>query len=176
MRVLAVSGSLSSTSSNSALLALAARALRPPDRLVVYEALDDLPHFSPDRDRDPVPASVTRWRDAIGTADVVVIATPEYAGGMPGTLKNALDWLVGSGELYGKPAVVVSAAPSPDRGARARDSLALTLQMQGARVCDSFTVAVRPGHSEEMAGHAEVLLERLARTLAAPCTSALPVS
>ncbi len=73
----------------------------------VWEALDQLPYFRPDADGDP---EVTRLRQAVAAADVVWIATPEYAGGMPGALKNALDWLVGSGELYGKRIVVLSAA------------------------------------------------------------------
>ena len=143
MRIIGVSGSLNRESTNSAVLARAAQTMRFPDQMVVFETLDDLPHFSPDRDHDPLPPHVTRWRDAVHAADALVIATPEYAGGMPGALKNGLDWLVGSGGLYGKPAVVVSVAPSGDRGQRARDSAELTLLMQGAHVCDSFTVGLR---------------------------------
>jgi NAD(P)H-dependent FMN reductase len=59
---------------------------------------------------------------------------------MPGSLKNALDWLVGTGELYGKPVAIVSAAPSPERGQNARRWVEDVVRMQGGRVTDSFTV------------------------------------
>ena len=111
MKILAVSGSLSGSSSNTALLQLLQQAAAKPAEVVLYGSLDDIPNFSPDRDH-PTPPAVAAWRAAVSGADAVLIATPEYAGGMPGVLKNALDWLVGSGELYGKLAVVLSAAPS----------------------------------------------------------------
>jgi len=142
MRILGVSGSLDAESANTALLEALARVLVEPTSLEVYVGIDALPHFSTDRDREPLAPAVRRWRDAVGAADAVVIATPEYAGGMPGALKNALDWLVGSGELYEKPGIIVSAAPAEERGGRARDGLEVTLTMQGARVRDSFTVVV----------------------------------
>lgn len=166
MRILAVSGSLSRGSANSAILHEAVHHVAPPDELVVHESVEGLPHFSPDRDTDPSPPSVERWRVAVAGADAVLIATPEYAGGMPGALKNALDWLVGSGELYGKPAVILSAAPAVERGVRARESVALTLSMQGSDVRDSFTVAVRPGAPQgEISAHAAAVAARAAAAL-----------
>ncbi len=80
------------------------------------------------------------WRAAVTRADALVIATPEYAGGMPGVLKNALDWLVGTGELYDKPVALLSAAPSPERGANARRWLDEVVGYQGGHVMTSFTV------------------------------------
>jgi NAD(P)H-dependent FMN reductase len=85
--------------------------------------------------------AVASLREAVTRADVLVIATPEYAGGMPGSLKNALDWLVGTGELYGKDVAVLSAAPSPERGGQARAWTETVVRMQGGRVLVSFTVA-----------------------------------
>jgi chromate reductase len=73
-------------------------------------------------------------------ADGVLIATPEYAGGMPGSLKNALDWLVGTGELYDKQVAIMSAAPSPERGQHARRWVEETVGYQGSHVVASFTV------------------------------------
>ena len=70
-----------------------------------------------------------------------MLVTPEYAGGMPGSLKNALDWLVGTGELYEKSLVVISVAPSAERGHNARRWVEEVAGMQGASVRDSFTVA-----------------------------------
>lgn len=167
MRILAVSGSLGGGSANSAILREAVHHVAPPDELVVHATIGDLPHFSPDLDGDSCPLAVQRWRGAVAGADAVLIATPEYAGGMPGSLKNALDWLVGCGELYGKPAVVVSAAPAEDRGGRARESVVLTLSMQGGDVRDSFTVAVgRGAPPDEVAAQAAAVAARTAHALA----------
>src|SRR5262245_19690694 len=145
VRILGVSGSLDAAASNTALLELMARALSAPNRMDVFTAIDELPYFSTDRDQEPIDESVRRWRGAVAAADAVVVATPEYAGGMPGVLKNALDWLVGSGELYGKPVMVVSAAPSAERGGNARRWVADVVSMQGATVLDSFTLVVPKG-------------------------------
>ena len=164
VKILAISGSLNAASSNSGLLRLL-RAAAPADDVVLYEMLDDIPHFSPDRDRGVAPPAVAALRRELRDVDAVLIATPEYAGGMPGVLKNALDWLVGSGDLYGKRAVVVSAAPSAERGHHARQSLELTLRMQGAQVCDSFTVPVPHGQSND--AFIESAQGALARTLQA---------
>ena len=163
MQILGISGSLDASSSNRALLRMVERAATSAN-VSLFESTDELPHFSPDRD-DPAPDAVQRLRAAVQAADAVLIATPEYAGGIPGSLKNALDWLVSSGELYGKDAVIVSAAPSLERGVHARESLALTLRMQGARVCDSFTVAVARGDPGAVASGAAEVLARVQRAV-----------
>jgi len=157
VQIVAISGSLQRSSSNSALL----RAIRTTSGdvgVAVWEELGELPHFSPDEDGDEHVASLRR---AVAQADAVLISTPEYAGGMPGALKNALDWLVGSGELYGKPVVIMSAAPSAQRGENARRWVAEVVTMQGAAVHDSFTVAVGSSATEtEIATNAESALRR----------------
>ena len=137
MHVVAISGSLDPHSSNAALLRAVA-ATRAHD-VEIWDELGELPHFRPDSEGDEHVASLRR---AVAAADVVLVATPEYAGGMPGSLKNALDWLVGSGELYGKRVVVVSAAPAIERGGNARRWVADVAGMQGADVVASFTVAL----------------------------------
>jgi chromate reductase len=137
VHILGISGSLKRSSANSALVRAVAAAAAAPDDIEVWDRLGDLPHFSPDDDgREPV-ASL---RAAITRADVVLVATPEYAGGMPGSLKNALDWLVGTGELYEKPVAILSAAPSPERGSHDRQWVEDVVRMQGGHVVDSFTV------------------------------------
>jgi chromate reductase len=138
MHVVAISGSLDPASANSALVE-AASGLDVGAEVIVWDELGELPPFRPGSDGD---AHVASLRRAIGAADAVLIATPEYAGGMPGVLKNALDWLVGSGELYGKRVVVVSAAPSAQRGANARRWVEDVARMEGAVVVDSFTVPI----------------------------------
>ena len=135
MHVVAISGSLKQSSANTALVrALAAAS---PEHVEVWDGLGDLPHFTPDDDGGGPVASL---RAAVTRADALFIATPEYAGGMPGSLKNALDWLVGTGELYGKPVAIASAAPSLERGENARKWVEDVVRMQGGRVVESFTV------------------------------------
>jgi NAD(P)H-dependent FMN reductase len=165
VNVVAISGSLQGASSNSALLRGVAAVATSVD-FTRWEELGELPHFAPDRAGDERVASLRR---AVAHADAVVISTPEYAGGMPGALKNALDWLVGSGELYGKPVVIVSAAPSAERGQNARRWVAEVVGMQGGVVTDSFTVAMRSSDSStERARKAERTLGRALSALDVP--------
>ncbi len=111
MRVLGIPGSLRATSSSAALLRAALHVSPPGTELTIYDGLGDLPHFSPDLDVEPSPAPVGALRALIGAADALVISSPEYAHGMPGSLKNALDWLVSALEPIGKPVLLVSASP-----------------------------------------------------------------
>ncbi len=106
----------------------------------LFDGVGRIPPFN--SDVEAAPAEVEAFRALVRAADGILFATPEYAHGMPGALKNALDWLVGSGELYGKRAVVVSAAPSADRAVHARADLERTLRAQGVQVLASFTIAV----------------------------------
>lgn len=144
MRVVAISGSLQAGSSNTALVHLAAGLADGKVQVDVFDGLADLPYFNPDLDGENPPRSVAELRASVGLADGVLIASPEYAHEMPGVLKNALDWLVRSGELYGKPVAVLSAAPSADRGGYAREALRQTLTAQGATVVASTTIPVLP--------------------------------
>lgn len=79
--------------------------------LAQYDALGTLPHFNPDHEASP-PASVMEWRSQLQSAQAVIICSPEYAHGVPGSLKNALDWVVGSGEFMHKPVMLINASPS----------------------------------------------------------------
>jgi chromate reductase, NAD(P)H dehydrogenase (quinone) len=146
VHILAICGSLNGNSANTRLLRRLATVCSAFD-VEVWEGLGELPYFSPDAAANE---SVDRLRERIAEADAVCIATPEYAGGMPGSLKNALDWLVGSGELYGKRLVVISAAPSSQRGHNARRWVEQVARMQGADVVGSFTVAVPPGADQSV--------------------------
>jgi len=131
MQILAISGSLRTASTNTTLLKAAA-ALAPEDvTLNVYEGLGDLPHFNPDLDTDPPRAAVDEFRFLLRKSAGVIISSPEYAHGVPGVLKNALDWLVASGELYEKPVALFSASP---RANYAQASLLETLTVMTARV------------------------------------------
>ena len=103
-----------------------------------------MPLFSPDLDGPTAPPlmAVAALRQQLAAADAVLLATPEYAYGMPGSLKNALDWLVSAGSFYGKPTGVLSASPSEQGGERARAGLLLTLTALGAAVVPAASFAV----------------------------------
>ncbi|GLV53492.1 hypothetical protein KDH_03450 [Dictyobacter sp. S3.2.2.5] len=111
MKILVISGSLRASSSNTR-LAKAIMDLAPAGiETHLYQGLGDLPHFTPDLDGDDPPASVVALRQQLQAADGVLICTPEYAFGVPGTLKNALDWTVSSGDFSEKPVAAISASP-----------------------------------------------------------------
>src|SRR4051812_26124744 len=147
MRGLAVSGSLQARSSNRALLRTAARGAPAGVEAVDARSVGDVPPFNPDIERGgrPAPAAVVAWREQVGSADAVLFASPEYAHSLPGSLKNALDWLVGSGELYEKPVAVLCGSPRPNGGAMGRQALEQTLRAQGAFVVVSATVGIVAG-------------------------------
>ena len=109
-----VSGSLRSASGNSTLVRALAAVAPGGVTIESFDALGELPHFNPDLDGDGAtpPPAVARWREAIRAADGLVISCPEYAHGVPGAFKNALDWLVGSGELMAKPIALLNASPA----------------------------------------------------------------
>jgi NAD(P)H-dependent FMN reductase len=134
---------LRSVSTSSAVLAAAAR-LAPPDvRLRRYERVGHLPHFNPDVEERALPPEVDVWRNAVGDADAMLISTPEYAHGVPGALKNAVDWLVGGPEFVGKPVAVIN--PSP-HSTFAQAQLLETLRTMAGFVVEaaSVTLPTRP--------------------------------
>jgi NAD(P)H-dependent FMN reductase len=134
--VLLVSGSTRAGSGNTA--ALATMAASAPDGVtaVMYDGLAGLPAFNPDDDGDHLPAEVARLREEITAADAVLFCTPEYAGTLPGSFKNLLDWTVGGGQLYGKPVAWINVAV-PGRGQGAEDALAAVLGYVGADVVEA---------------------------------------
>ena len=111
MKVLAIPGSLRATSSNAALLRAAGELAPAGTELMFYDGLAALPPFSPDLDVEPLPVPVAALRAQVGAVDALAISSPEYAHGMPGSLKNALDWLVSALEPIDKPVLLVSASP-----------------------------------------------------------------
>ncbi len=140
MTILAIAGSLRAASSNASLVRALA-PLAPEDvQVSVFSGLEHLPLFSPDL--DPPPEAVVEFRAQARAASGVVICTPEYAYGMPGALKNALDWLVSSGELYQKPVAALSASPSAEGGAQALAGLRQTLTALGAVVPPEASFAI----------------------------------
>jgi NAD(P)H-dependent FMN reductase len=131
MRILAISGSLRTSSSNTTLLRAAAELAPHGVEVFLYEGLSELPHFNPDLEGATMSPAVSVWRSKLRDADGVVFSVPEYAHGVPGVLKNSLDWVVGSGELVDKPVTLFNASP---RGTYAQASLTETLTAMSARV------------------------------------------
>jgi chromate reductase, NAD(P)H dehydrogenase (quinone) len=136
--VLLVSGSLRAESVNSAVLRTAAALAGDRIRTTLYEGMGTLPHFNPDDDPEggPVPVAVADLRRRFADADAVLFCTPEYAGSLPGSFKNMLDWTVGGGETYGKPVAWINASgrPAPDAGSGAHDALRTVLGYTGADI------------------------------------------
>jgi NAD(P)H-dependent FMN reductase len=139
MRLLGISGSLRAVSTNTALLN-AARLVAPDGmEIALYDGLAGLPHFNPDLDTDPLPPPVAAWRADVARADGLLVSSPEYARGVPGSLKNAFDWLVSGPEHPGKPVAFLHASA---RGVASQAALRLILETMGLRIVDAATITV----------------------------------
>jgi chromate reductase, NAD(P)H dehydrogenase (quinone) len=110
--ILAVSGSLRSNSSNALIIKEIQKWVPQHITFTIYQDMATLPAFD---DSMETPEPVVAWRRLLAVADGVLICSPEYAFGIPGALKNAMDWTVGSGELVNKPLVLVTAATGGDK-------------------------------------------------------------
>ncbi len=143
-RILLVSGSLRAASTNSALVRTA-RAVAPAGvAAVIYEGLGTLPWFNPDDDPvgGPVHPAVADLRARIAASGAILFCTPEYAGALPGSFKNLLDWTVGGGETYSMPVgwINVSGPAAPTGGAGAHGSLRAVLTYTGADIVEAACV------------------------------------
>jgi NAD(P)H-dependent FMN reductase len=136
-----ICGSLRAGSTNKALLRTV-DAMMPADvATYLYDGLERLPHFNPDDDQDPLPAAVKDLRARIAAADAILISTPEYAGAMPGTFKNLLDWTVGGVEISDKPAAWINIA-STGGATATHESLTTVLNYTGAKVIEAACVRI----------------------------------
>lgn len=138
MKVLAISGSLRAASINSALLRVAAR-LAPSDMdIAIFRGVGELPLFNPDLEAC-VPPRVSALREAIAAADALLIASPEYAHGVTGAMKNLLDWLVSFEPFVHKQVAVFNASP---RAHHADDALRETLRTMSAVIVESASISI----------------------------------
>jgi chromate reductase, NAD(P)H dehydrogenase (quinone) len=133
VRVLAISGSLRRASTNTAALEALARLAPEGVKVLVYGGLAKLPPFNPDDDIEGKlkPEPVETLGALVAASDALVIAAPEYAHGIPGALKNALDWLVASETFAGKPTALINTSP---RAFHAQSSLREILSTMAARL------------------------------------------
>jgi chromate reductase len=140
MRVLGISGSLRRDSLNSALLRVAAERLPAGVELVEFEHLREIPLYDADLEAETTPAAVAELREAIGDADAVLVATPEYNHSIPGGLKNALDWAsrpAGKSALNGKPAAAIGASTGMFGAVWAQAETRKVLGALGGRVIET---------------------------------------
>jgi chromate reductase len=142
-RILALSGSLRALSSNSAILRVAALVAPQGLEVEVFPSLDVLPYFNPDLDReldDPaLPATVRLLRQRLDATDALLISSPEYAHGVSGMMKNALDWLVGGEEMVHKPVGMINTSP---HATHAWSALRETLCTMTANLVDDACIAI----------------------------------
>jgi chromate reductase len=164
MRVLAISGSLRRDSHNTALLRAAAEHAPAGVELELWDGLKAVPPYDEDDDGDLAPATVTALRSAVAGADAVLFATPEYNHSVPGSLKNALDWIsrpVATNPLRNKPVAVVGASTGVFGAVWAQAELRKVLGAVGARVLDRELAVGQAAEriAEGSVGDAEILAE-----------------
>lgn len=148
-KILAISGSLRGISINTMVLRAAIRLAPKEVEINLYEDLNDIPPFNPDiegADFDkPAPEAVSLLRNKIREADGVMIASPEYAHGVSGVLKNAFDWTVGSGDFLDKPIALLNASP---RATIAYAALAETIVIMGGVIIEEASLTIPIAENE----------------------------
>ncbi|MFR9749780.1 NADPH-dependent FMN reductase [Nocardia sp. 004] len=134
--VLLISGSLRAASTNSAVIRTAAALVGADAKAHVYTELGALPHFDPDVEAVQPPEIVNELRRAIDASSAMLICTPEYAGSLPGTFKNLLDWTIGGNEVAGKPTAWINASGNATKAAGAHAMLRTVLTYTGANIVE----------------------------------------
>ncbi len=140
--VLMISGSLRSGSVNTAVLRTAAELLPEDVNADLFDGTGRLPHYNLDDDVDPSHPEIADYRRRIAAADAVLFSTPEYAGALPGTFKNALDWMVGGTEITGKPVAWINPSTGPTGAADAYDSLRKVFRFIQPRIVEEACTAI----------------------------------
>jgi chromate reductase len=139
MKIIAISGSLRASSLNTAVLHAASRLAPAGVRIELFEGIGNLPFFNFDLDGERLPREVMSFRTVVGSADGLLISSPEYARGVSGVMKNALDWLVGSLEFPGKPVALINTSP---RATHALASLTITLETMSAQLVKDASITL----------------------------------
>ena len=126
LQVVAISGSTRQQSTNHNLLQAIAQLANDQFSVLFFDGLESLPQFNPDYALDNVPQQVEAFRQLLDKADGILLCTPEYAHGVPGSLKNAIDWTVSTNQFYHKPTALITASTD---GSYAHKALLETLQV-----------------------------------------------
>jgi len=138
LRLVGLCGSLRADSTNLQALRAAQHLLPAPHSLEIFTALDSLPPFNPDLSPDHHP-SVGLWAAQMKACDGLLVSSPVYARGYPGSLKNALDWLVGGDAFVDKPFTLLNASP---RSLEVHDTLITVLQTMSGQYIESATTTL----------------------------------
>lgn len=136
IRILAIPGSLRSNASSNAILRAISTMVPEDVALTVYNGVGTLPHFN---DSNETPESVVSFREQLQATDGILICQPEYAFGVAGSLKNALDWTVSSGDFVNKPVALITAATS---GEKAHAAMLLTLTAMSSRIIEDASLLI----------------------------------
>ena len=139
-KILAISGSTKVNSTNELILRMIAKLYGESLKFEIFTGIAELPHFNSDLDNDEPPATVQNFRALIEAADGVIIATPEYVFSLPGSLKNALEWLASTTIFSNKPAAFIIAGAS---GEKAFVSLDLILKTIGAKIGEQSKLIIK---------------------------------
>ncbi|QDK37995.1 NADPH-dependent FMN reductase [Bdellovibrio sp. NC01] len=138
-KILAICGSTRKQSSNLHVISAFSKVAANIFTTEVFSEIADLPHFNPDLDTEDPPKEISRFREKLRAADAILISTPEYALGVPGTLKNAIDWTVSSMEFSQKPVALITAGTA---GEKAHASLLGTLLIIESRMTEQTQLVV----------------------------------
>jgi chromate reductase, NAD(P)H dehydrogenase (quinone) len=138
-KILAISGSIRQFSTNLYFIKAISRLCPSVWEFEIYKGLATLPHFNPDMTEENIPVIVTDFRNKLRECDGFLICTPEYALGVPGTLKNAIDWTVSSGEFSDKPTALITASSFGQNG---HNSLSETLKVIGAIMTEQTQLVI----------------------------------
>ncbi len=149
-RILALCGSLQANSRNSQLLQVAIAAAPVGVVIEAFDGLVRLPHFNPDLEANGTLPEVDALRRAVAESDALLIASPEYGHSLPGVLKNAIDWLIGTGELESKIVAITAAVPGPERGRKGLKALRDTLGAVSAKIIGGEPIARGPNFEREV--------------------------
>jgi len=160
MRILGICGSLQAQSKNLTLLHVAAAAAPAEVEFVLFDGVRALPLFNPDLEAAGPPETVTQWREALAASDALLIACPEYGFSLPGALKNAIDWVISSGELEAKVVAITAAVPARERGQRGLNALRETLSALRVSIVGGEPIPLGADFEKEV----RALLQRLIET------------
>ena len=138
--IFAISGSLREGSSNHNILQLLGKMIPNGFNYIIYNGLRDVPAFDSGIDNDNPPIPVANLRQQLSKADGIIICTPEYAFGVPGALKNALDWTVSSGSFSGKPTALITASTG---GENAHEAMIKILGAIDAKLSPETTLLIQ---------------------------------
>lgn len=138
-KILAISGSTRERSTNLNLINAIADLAADIFAITIYPGLMHLPPFNPDNDNEHAGEAIADLRSRLGQADGVLICTPEYAMGVPGTLKNAIDWTVSSADFFHKPTALITASSSGEKG---HTSMLETLRVIDANITNETQLLI----------------------------------